>query len=313
MNDQGTVWLPERASTLAGDVDALFYFVYWASAVLFIIVVAGIVFFAYKYRRRSAHDRPALVKESKLLEISWVVIPLILVLVIFVWGFQLFIKMNVPPPDAYEIQVRGQQWIWQFEYPEGFTTTGELRVPTNRPVRLNMVSEDVLHSFFVPAFRVKQDVLPNRYTSLWFEATRAGEFQVFCTEYCGRAHWDMLAEVIAMPPDEFNEWLQTGGSQGEDMPLPEYGELLYTQQGCQACHSVDGSRLVGPTFQGLYGSTHGLEGGGTVEVDENYLRESILEPNAKIAEGYPPVMPASYSSLSERQVSALIAYIKELQ
>ena len=313
MGDNGTLWLPERASTLAEGIDHLFYFVYWASIALFVLVVAGMIFFTWKYRRRSAQDRPQLVKENKLLELSWVVVPTILVLVIFVWGFQVFIKIGVAPPDAYEIKVRGQQWIWNFEYPEGFTTTGELTVPAGRPVRLEMVSEDVLHSFFVPAFRVKHDVLPNRYSYLWFETTREGEFEIFCTEYCGTSHWNMGGKVIAMPPDEFDEWLQSGGGVDTTMALPEYGEILYTQQGCQACHSIDGSRMVGPTFQGLYGSTHGLAGGGTVEVDENYLRESILEPNAKVAEGYAPVMPASYSSLTERQVSALIAYIEELQ
>lgn len=312
MGDNGTLWLPERASTLAEDIDYLFYFVYWASVALFVLVVAGMIFFVFKYRRRSAHDQPRLVKENKLLEISWVVIPAILVLVIFTWGFQVFIKIGVAPPDAYEIKVRGQQWIWNFEYPEGFTTTSELRVPAGRPVRLEMVSEDVLHSFYVPAFRVKHDVLPNRYSYLWFETTRAGEFEIFCTEYCGTNHWDMGGKVIAMPPDEFNEWLQTGGGT-EDLPLPEYGEQLYTQQGCNACHSVDGSRMVGPTWQGLYGQeNHPMADGTTVTVDENYLRESIIEPSAKIVQGYSPVMPP-YSSLSERQVSALIAYIEELQ
>lgn len=311
MGDQGTVWLPDGASTLAPEIDGLFYFVLWASVVLFVGVVAAMTYFAYRYRRRSAADRPQPVLENKFVEISWVVIPTILVLVVFVWGFQSFIKLNVAPPNAYEIQVRGKQWLWDFEYPTGVTTTGELHVPANRPVKLRMSSEDVLHSFFVPAFRVKQDVLPNRYTSVWFEATRVDTFQVYCTEYCGTQHAMMLAKVIVHPQDTYGAWLERAGSDDE-LSLPELGEQLYTQQACNTCHSVDGSPSVGPTFQGLFGSEEALQDGSTVTVDENYLRESILEPGAEVVQGYQNVMPP-YSGLTERQVSALIAFIEEQQ
>ena len=313
MGDNGTVWMPEGASTFAGDIDALFYFVHWSSVILFVGVVAAMCYFAVRYRRRSVEDRPVPVKENKLIEASWIVIPTILVLVVFNWGFRSFITLNVAPPDAYEIIVRGRQWLWEFEYPNGTTTIGELHVPVDRPVRLVMSSEDVIHSFFVPAFRVKHDVLPNRYTSVWFQATRTGEFDIFCTEYCGTQHAGMLGMVVVESQEDFNEWLESGGGDFDEMPLPEYGEVLYQQQGCNACHSLDGSNLVGPSFQGLYGSQHGLEDGSTVTVDENYLRESILAPAAQIAEGYQPIMPASYSALSERQVSALIAFIEAQQ
>ena len=312
MGDNGTLWLPERASTLAEGIDHLFYFILWASVILFVLVVAAMVYLTFKYRRRSEDHQSQLVTESKLLELSWIVIPTILVLVVFTWGFQTFVKIGVAPPDAYEIQVRGKQWLWDFEYPNGTVTTGELRVPANRPVRLNMISEDVLHSFFVPAFRVKHDVIPNRYTSIWFETVREGEFEIFCTEYCGTQHSAMGGKVIAMAPEEFNEWLESGGI--GDMTPAEYGEVLYTQQGCHACHSVDGSRMVGPTWQGLYGKeNHQMADGSVVTADDNYLREAIVEPGAKVVAGYDNIMPASYSSLTEEQLTALIAYMEELQ
>lgn len=306
---QATVWLPERASTVAPEVDWLFYFVLWASTVIFAGVVVAMLYFAWRYRRKDPEERPELVKENKLLEISWIVIPAILVLLVFTWGFRSYINLNVSPPDAYEITVRGRQWVWDFEYPNGAQVTGELHVPVNRPVRLRMSSEDVIHSFFVPAFRTKMDVLPNRYTTLWFEATDTGTYQIFCTEYCGTQHAGMLGEVVVHEEGEFQEWLQTAGGM-EDLPPAEYGAILYEQQGCQQCHSLDGTPGVGPTLQGIYGTEEELADGSTVEVDENYLRESIIEPGAEIVAGYQNVMPP-YSQLNESQVNALVEFIKE--
>lgn len=311
MGDKGTFWLPEGASTLAGEVDALFYFVYWISVVIFVAVIAAMVYFMIRYRRRTPHDRPPVVHESKVLEVTWIVVPTILVLIVFTWGFKVFLKLGVAPPDAYEIQVVGQKWSWQFTYPNG-VRSAELHVPVDRPVRLQMSSVDVLHSFYIPAFRVKQDVLPNRYSSIWFEATRADTFQVYCTEYCGTQHSGMLTKVIAHEQSAFETWLQESGIDPTASPA-QRGALLYTQLGCQACHSLDGTRLTGPSFQGLYGSTHGLADGSSVEVDDNYLRESILEPSAKIVEGYANVMPASYGGLTEDELTALIAFIEEQQ
>lgn len=305
-----SVWLPTDASTLAPEYDSLFYFVLWTSVVIFVGVVAAMLWFTYKYRRQSPDERPELVEESKLMEISWVVIPTILVLIVFTWGFRAFIKFGVAPPDSYEITVRGQQWSWLFTYPNG-VQSAELHVPVDRPVRLRMSSTDVLHSFAVPAFRIKQDVLPNRYAYVWFEATETGTFDVFCTEYCGTQHSGMLAEVIVQSQTEFDQWLQEAGTP-EDMPLPELGERLYSQQGCQACHSVDGSDGVGPTFQNIYGTERSFTDGSSTTADENYLRQSILNPGENIVEGYQNVMPASYSSLSDREVSALVAYIRSL-
>ena len=305
-----SVWLPSDASTLAPEFDSLFYFVLWTSVIIFVGVVAAMVWFAYKYRRQSPDERPELVEENTAIEISWVVIPTILVLIVFTWGFRAFIKFGVAPPDAYEITVRGQQWSWLFTYPNGVQSS-ELHVPVDRPVRLRMSSTDVLHSFAVPAFRIKQDVLPNRYSYVWFEPTETGTFDVFCTEYCGTQHSGMLAEVTVQSQAEFDQWLEEAGTP-EDMPLPELGERLYTQQGCQACHSVDGSRMVGPSFQNLYGTERQFTDGSSAEADENYLRQSILNPGENVVEGYQNVMPASYSSLSDREVSALVAYIRSL-
>ncbi len=311
MGENGNVWLPEGASTLAPSIDSLFYFVLIVSTILFVGVVAAMAYFAIRYRRRNASDIPSPVHESRLLEISWVVIPTILVLIVFSWGFRLYVEQGVAPPDSYKIQVQAKQWLWEFEYPNGAKAVNELRVPVDRPVQLTMSSADVIHSLFIPSFRVKYDVLPNRYTSVWFQATKTGEYDLFCTEYCGTQHSGMLAKVIVLTQDAFNEWLKTGGGNFEDMPLPEYGALLYEQQACVTCHSVDGTPKVGPTFKGLFGKNEQTESG-SITADENYIRESIIEPQAHIVAGYPPVMP-SYASLDERQVSALIAFIQEQQ
>lgn len=306
-----TVWLPTDASTLAPELDSLFYFVLWTSVVLFVGVVAAMVYFAYRYRRRSPDERPQLVSESKVMEISWVVIPTILVLIVFTWGFRAFIKFGVAPPNAYEITVQGQQWSWRFEYPNGVQSS-ELHVPVDRPIRLKMssASDDVLHSFFVPEFRIKQDVLPDRYTYVWFEPTQEGTYTAFCTEYCGTQHSGMLADVVVESQSDFEQWLEESGTP-DDLPLPELGERLFQQQGCPACHSLDGTPGVGPTLQDLYGSERQFTDGTSTQADENYLREAILEPGAEIVEGYENVMPANFSSLSEREISGLVEFIKE--
>ena len=302
-------WLPEGASTLSPEVDSLFYFVTWASAILFVGVVGAMIYLALRYKRRDHLEVPGPVAPSKIIEISWIVIPTILVLILFNWGFKLYIKLGVAPPESYIIQVRGSQWKWDFEYPDGTVTTGEVHVPVDRPVRLQMSSSDVLHSLFIPAFRVKQDVLPDRYSSVWFQATKQDTFQLYCTEYCGSAHSGMLATVVAESQDKFEAWLQSAGAV-EDLPLPELGARLYEQQTCIACHSIDGTPGIGPSFQGLFGKAEALQDGSTVQVDENYLRESIVAPGEKLVQGYQNIMPAQYGSMDERQISALIEFIK---
>lgn len=313
MEPKGTLWLPPAESTLAPEIDGLFYFVYWISVVIFVLVILAMAYFTVKYRRRKADEMPGHVEESKLLEASWIVVPTILTMIVFTWGFQSFLKLGTAPPGSYEIIVRAKKWLWEFEYPNGTVATNELRVPVGRNVRLVMSSQDVLHSFFVPVFRVKQDVLPNRYSSVWFNAINEGEHQIFCTEYCGTQHSGMLAKVMVLPVDEFNEWVESGGGNFDEMPLPEYGAALYQQQACFTCHSIDGTQVIAPTFQGLFGKQRSFVDGGSAIADENYLRESILNPSAHIVQGFNPIMPASYSGLDERQISALIAFIQEQQ
>ena len=314
MEDRGSLWLPEGTSTLAPAIDWLFNFVNFVSVILFVLVVGTMLYFVHKYRRRAPNERPAPITESKALELSWIVVPTILCLLVFTWGFKTFIRIGVAPPDAYEIQVRAQQWYWEFTYPEGFKTTGEIYVPEGRPVRLLMNSADVLHSFYIPSFRVKHDVIPGRYTSVWFEATKTGVYDVFCTEYCGTQHSYMGAKVHVVGQNEFNEWVETGGvGDLATLPLEQQGKIYASKLACVTCHSVDGAAGTGPTWKGLFGQAGHATSAGPVTADENYLRESILMPGAKIAQGYGNVMPANYSTLSADQVDALIAYMKTLQ
>lgn len=310
MEQQGTFWMPPQASTGAGDIDAVFYFVLWTSVIILAGVVFFMVYYAWKYRRQSAADRPVEVEPNKWLEISWVVIPTILVLTVFWWGMQAFLSAGIPPANAYQINVEGVQWRWDFEYPNGKRTTGDLYVPVGQPVQLVMTSVDVLHSFFVPAFRVKKDVLPNRYTSLWFEATEPGEYQIFCTEYCGLEHATMMGRVIALERTAFNEWVRQLDDD-LDVPLPELGAQLFRQQACNACHSIDGTRLVGPSLLGTWGEPRPQNDGSNPIMDADYTIESIVNPSNRITVGYPPAMPA-YPNLTERQLRALVAYIMDI-
>ncbi len=313
MDTTATIWMPQQASTIASEVDALFYFVYWISIFFLAVITFGTIYFAVKYRRKGKRDQLTSGPHGHTgLELTWSVIPTLIVLVMFAWGFQVYLKMNVIPKDALEIKVTGYQWAWIFDYPEGFNTGGELVVPVNKPVKLLMSSLDVLHSFYVPAFRVKMDVLPNRYTSIWFEAMYEGEFQVFCTEYCGKSHSDMLAMVKVVSQTDYEKWLE---KQSDDSGTPpaEKGKKLFTSRACNTCHSTDGSKSVGPTWQGTFGSTEVMASGEKITVDENYVRESILNPNAKVVKGFQPVMPTFQGILSDKDIDALVAYMKTLK
>jgi len=307
----GDFWLPEAASTIAPEVDSLFVFVTVVSLIILAGVTGAMLWFIYRYRRDNPEERPAPVEESRVLEVAWIVVPTILVLLVFNWGFKSYVNMSVNPSGTYEIQAQAQQWNFLFTYPNG-VTSDTLYVPEGRKIKMKMSSSDVLHGFYVPAFRVKYDILPNRYTSVWFEATKKGDYDLFCTEYCGRDHSEMNKVVRVVSPAQFQDWLKKAGTP-KDIPLPKLGEQLYTQRGCQSCHSLDGSRKVGPSFKGLYGmKNHKMTDGSSVTVDENYLRNSILKPEENIVQGYPNVMPGSYSSLSERQLTGLIEFIKTL-
>jgi cytochrome c oxidase subunit 2 len=243
------------------------------------------------------------------LELLWTLIPLGLVMIMFVWGARLYITLAYPPADALQVYGVGKQWMWKFQHPSGQREINELHVPLGQPVKLTLASEDVIHDFYVPAFRVKMDVVPGRYTTAWFEATRSGTFHLFCAEYCGTAHAGMLGKVVVMPPAAYEQWL-SGGVTGESMELG--GARLFQQLGCQTCHRPDaGGR--GPALEGLFGRPVRLHNGETIVVDESYVRESILQPQAKIVAGYQPVMPTFQGQISEEGLLQIIAYIRSLR
>ncbi|KAA3631313.1 MAG: cytochrome c oxidase subunit II [Calditrichaeota bacterium] len=314
MDTTGTFWMPPGNSTIAGDVDSLFYFILYASIIIFVLVVGLSAYFSMKYRRRDGEvGKTDGLDHNVKLEIIWTIIPTILVMIVFVWGFKTYMYMNVVPKDAYEIKVNGQKWFWSFDYPEGGNSVNELIVPVDRPVKLLMASKDVIHSFFVPNFRIKMDVLPNRYSITWFEAHTIGEYNLFCTEFCGKGHSEMIGKVKVVSQEEFEQYAEDLAFSGEGMTLEEFGAKLYIQKACVTCHKIDGSNSTGPPWDNLYGKEEHLADGSSVKVDENYIRESILNPMAKITQGYQPVMPTYQGILKDKQIDALIAYIKSLQ
>ncbi len=310
-------WLPEQASSFAAKIDTAIWFVTIISLISFILITIGLVYFAIKYRRRSDNDETPYITGNHFLETLWTVIPSILVMVIFVYGFVVFREMRTPPADAIEVNVTAKQWLWQFQYGNGKSTINELYVQQDRPVKVVMRSDDVLHSFFVPAFRVKQDLVGGMYTYLWFTPTKVGIFDLYCAEYCGTGHSAMLGKVVVMSPEAYDRWEK--GEEAEDgkavaaLPPDQLGEKLYKERGCNACHSIDGTTLVGPTWKGLFGHEVTMADGSTVTADENYIKQSIIEPQAKMVKGYGPVMPSFKGILSDDEVAAIIAYIKTLK
>ena len=314
-----STWIPESASNLAASVDNLTLFITIVSVFFFVLISAVLVGFAIKYRRKSEDQETAYITHNQLIETIWTIIPTILLMVIFVWGWIAFKELRNPPAEAIEVNVVARQWLWEFEYFTGKKSLNELFVQQNKPVRLIMRSEDVIHSFFVPQFRVKQDILPGSYTQLWFTPTKVGTFDLLCAEYCGSGHSKMLAKVNVLSPESFARWekgdeFEDGAAVAAISASPaERGKDLYSQRGCLACHSIDGKEVIGPTFKNLYGRTESLEDGSSVLVDENYLRESIYEPQAKMVKGYPPSMPSFKGILPEEEVTALIEYIKTLK
>jgi cytochrome c oxidase subunit II len=299
---------PEQASTMAPRVDAIFYFLVAVTIFFVALIFLTIVFFAVKYRRRTEDERPTPIEGNFWLEVVWSVIPLGLTMIMFVWGAIIYFDIYSPPNDALEISIVGRQWMWKAQHPEGQSEINELHVPLGQPVKLTMTSEDVIHDFFLPAFRVKQDVLPGRYTKLWFEPTKAGEYPLYCAEYCGTQHSGMIGRVVVLEPAEFQRWL-SGGATG--MSLADLGASLFQRLGCQTCHRAGGT-TQGPSLRDLFGKTVKLESGATVIVDEDYIRESIIDPRAKIVAGYQPIMPTFKGLISEEGLLQLIAYIKSL-
>lgn len=307
--DQGIPLFPEQASSVAPRVDALYFYLLGVATFFTIAIFIAIVFLALYYRRSAPRNRkPGHSSKIWILEVTWIAIPFLLAMVMFAWGADVYFDIEVPPPDALEIQVVGKQWMWKTQHPQGRREINELHIPVGRPVRLRMISEDVIHSFYVPAFRVKQDVLPGRYSSLWFKATRPGKFHLFCAEYCGTDHAKMAGHVYAMTPADYAAWL----AGGHDEPPASAGENLFNQFRCQTCH-FQGPDARCPVLQNLFGSTVRLADGRTLTADEAYIRESIMNPGAKIVAGYQAVMPTYQGQLTEEQVFQLVEYIKSLQ
>jgi cytochrome c oxidase subunit II len=308
-----TFWMPHSGSTVSNGVDDLFYFIYYLCLFFFVLIVGAMVYFVVKYKRRSPDQKSSPNKGNHTLELVWSVIPSILLIVIFAWGFKDWVKLVVPPANALEVRVTGQKWSWSYDYVSSGVNASNLVVPEGKPVKLIMSSKDVIHSYFVPDFRIKKDVLPGRYTVTWFEPTGLGEHAVLCTEYCGTSHSGMLSKVKVVPQQEFEEWIAGGGDLGgEGVPLSQLGAKLYEAKGCNACHSIDGSAKVGPTFKGIYGREGEFVDGKKYKADDNYIRNSILVPASEIVKGYAPAMPSYQGQLNEKQLSALIEYMKEI-
>ena len=315
MENKGNFFLPGQGSTVAPEVDALFLFIGLASLVVFAIVVAGLIYFGFKYRARSKDvELTSGISHNTTLELLWTIIPTILVIIVFVWGFKTFLTLNIVPRDAMEIKVTGKKWFWAFDYPHGATGINEIVVPEDTPIKLLMSSEDVIHSFYVPEFRVKMDVVPNRYSVTWFEAVEPGEYHLFCTEYCGTGHSEMIGKGTVLSKSDFDAWvMESSTGADDDMPLEELGQKVFQEKACFTCHSLDGTRLVGPTMKGLFSRVEKMTDGSTITVDENYIRQSLLDPAALVVESYAPVMPTYQGLVSDREMDGLIAYIKTLK
>ena len=297
---------PEQASTVAPQVDALYFFLVGISGFFTVLIAALIVYFAIKYRRGSKAERQQGDRSSLPLELTWILIPLAINMVIFVWGTSLYFETEHAPSNAMKIYVVGKQWMWKFKHPTGNREINELHVPVGQPIVLEMISEDVIHDLFIPAFRVKNDVRPGSHSRVWFQATKTGSFHLFCAEYCGVDHSRMVGRVIVMEPNDYQQWL-SGDTRGETPELA--GQRLFEQLRCGTCHQGGGR---GPALEGVFGSEVLLASGQTVVADEAYIRRSILDPQKEIVKGFEPIMPAYAGQLTEEDLIDLGAYIRSL-
>jgi cytochrome c oxidase subunit II len=304
----GTPLFPEQASAMAGRVDNLYFFLVALTAFFSILIAGLIVYYAIKYKRRHPDSVGGRIHGGMVLEITWSVIPLLITMVIFVWGASVFFAMSRPPAETLNIYVVGKQWMWKFQHLDGQREINELHVPVGRAVKLIMTSEDVIHDLFFPAFRTKADVIPGRYSHIWFEPTKAGTYHLFCAEYCGTRHSGMIGKVVVMEQNDYQTWLSGGVQEGS---LASAGQKLFADLACNTCHRPD-AQGRGPVLENLFGKTVALQQGGTVVVDEAYIRESIVNPAAKIAAGFQPIMPAFQGLVSEEGLLELIEYVKSL-
>jgi len=302
--------VPDSASTFSWKVDALYFYLSGVTLFFTLLISAMLIFFVIRYRRRTPYEIPRPVAGSHKLETLWTVIPFVIAMTMFGWGARIYFEQYKPPANAIEVYVVGKQWMWKLQHATGQHEINELHVPVGRKIKLIMTSEDVIHDFFVPAFRTKMDVVPGKYTTLWFEATKPGTYHLFCAEYCGMNHSGMTGSVIVMEAREFDNWLS--GNTGTTTPATA-GQQLYQTLGCASCHGANGEGGRGPTLAGAFGKMTPLQSGESVRVDEAYIRESILNPQAKLVAGFGPIMPTFQGQVSEDQLVQLIAYIKSLQ
>lgn len=299
---------PPEASQLAPQADALFFFLVLISLVGLTVVVLLIVGFSILYSK-NRHPEAVQIEGSTLLETTWTIIPLGLFLIVFVWGALIYFRVYTPPANAMNIYVVGKQWMWKVEHPGGQHEIDALHIPTGVPIQLTLISQDVFHSFSIPAFRVKREAIPGRYTSVWFEATQVGTYHIFCTQYCGTNHSQMIGDVYVMTPDDYKKWLQ-GSTSG--VSLAQNGERLFASLSCNACHNTRPDAR-GPNLVGVYGSQLTLANGETVTADDAYLRQAILDPAQHVTQGFTPIMPTYQGQISEDGVIALVEYIRNLQ
>lgn len=319
--DIDSFWLPKQSSTIAASVDFAWDVVMWTCVIFFFLLMIPTFYFVVKYKRKKENEVTSSIDHSTKIEIIWTTIPLVILIALFFVGLAPWVHASVAPANSLEVQVTAQKWNWSFRYPNGTTSAGKLVVPKGKPVRLVMSATDVLHSFYVAEFRVKADAIPGVYSTLWFEPKEVGTYIVQCAEYCGGpagdvaanapgGHSDMQALVEVVEEQKFKDWLETGG-EDKSIPIAERGKRLYQQWGCNACHSLDGTKLVGPTFKGIFGRDEEFADGSHLKVDENYIKESILNPTAKVVKGYAPVMPVFQGQLKDPQIEAIIAFLKE--
>jgi cytochrome c oxidase subunit II len=299
---------PDAASTTATRVDALYIFLVMVSAIMTALIFTTLIVFAVRFRKRQG-VKAEQIEGSQVLEITWSTIPFAVFLSFFVWGAVLYFQERTPPQDATEVYAVAKQWMWKFEHAGGQREINELHVPVGRDVKMIMTSQDVIHSFFVPAFRIKQDVLPGRYTTAWFHATKPGTYHLFCAEYCGTEHSGMIGWIVVMDPRDYQAWMTTGGG---NQAMTDTGEKLFSDLGCVMCHRAD-TPGRGPNLAGIYDKPVQLIDGRSVIADENYIRESIMEPNAKVVKGFRPIMPTLQGQISDEQLNELVAYVKSLR
>ncbi|MFN8059796.1 MAG: cytochrome c oxidase subunit II [Vicinamibacterales bacterium] len=299
---------PAQASSYSGEVDALYFFILAVTVFFTLAVSLAVLYLAIRYRRRNQDDVGAPIHGSLALELTWTIIPLVIALGIFFWSAKVYFTVSKPPSQAMEVYAVGKRWMWKFQHVTGQREINELHVPLGQPVKILIGSEDVLHSLYFPSFRVKMDAVPGKWTSLWFQPTQTGQFHIFCAEYCGNNHSGMIGTVVVMEPRDFQAWLAGGRSEG---PPAAVGEKLFSQLACNTCH-LDNNTGRGPSLKNVVGTQVRLQGGQTATVDDNYIRESILTPQAKLVEGYQPLMPTFQGLVTEESVMQLLAYIKSM-